>query len=277
MAEVEAQFFAGARVHTTKTYDDLQAGKVAYKGDLNFSAYRQGNDPQYLGVVGSSYYAKPWGNDSSNIQAVMAAPSYWKRVYYRPDLQEEFDRQDAEKAVAAAAKEAENARGAASSSQHAAPVRAVAPMRKKGRGGTSPASAQQLPPVSPGTSSTMRRSVSEGAIQRPASGMGATAAPLNGYALIKQNMKPFVERQGKPPIRAVGHGERLTFWNTLDHKYNTKVGGKNLKWDVCKNAHRSTPNEMKWILSNYFRTDTTAVLNGCGSQPVITPPKRNEM
>merc|ERR1719262_451215 len=36
--------------------------------------------------MGKTYYAKPYGNDSSNIYAALAPPTYWKRVYYRPDL-----------------------------------------------------------------------------------------------------------------------------------------------------------------------------------------------
>jgi len=89
------------------------------------------------------------------------------------------------------------------------------------------------------------------------------------YSKIKETMKPFVERQGKPRIRAMNMGERLDFWNTMNNKYHMKAGGKNLEWNVCKEAHRSTPNEQRWILSNYFRTDTPAVLAGCGSEPVL--------
>ncbi|OLP88723.1 E3 ubiquitin-protein ligase SPL11 [Symbiodinium microadriaticum] len=84
------------------------------------------------------------------------------------------------------------------------------------------------------------------------------------YAPIKENMKPFVEKQGKPRIRAMEAGERLHFFNTLHNKYHMKAGGKNLEWNVSKQTHRSTKNELNWILSNYFRTDSHAVLKGAG-------------
>merc|ERR1719171_2815325 len=40
--------------------------------------------------MGKTYYAKPYGNDSSNIYSALAPPTYWKRVYYRPDLEKRF-------------------------------------------------------------------------------------------------------------------------------------------------------------------------------------------
>eukprot|EP00971_Amphidinium_carterae_P018761 369760-Amphidinium_carterae.1 len=45
-----------------------------------------GNDKCYLGMVGKNYYAKPWGNDSSGVQAVVNGPAYWKRIYHRLQL-----------------------------------------------------------------------------------------------------------------------------------------------------------------------------------------------
>merc|ERR1719311_737398 len=47
--------------------------------------------------MGKTYYAKPYGNDSSNIYAALAPPTYWKRVYYRPDLEKRFSKADEKK------------------------------------------------------------------------------------------------------------------------------------------------------------------------------------
>eukprot|EP00397_Hematodinium_sp_SG-2012_P056084 GEMP01068922.1.p1 GENE.GEMP01068922.1~~GEMP01068922.1.p1 ORF type:complete len:194 (+),score=32.93 GEMP01068922.1:87-668(+) len=60
-------------------------GKKEYKGKLDFTAYTLGHDPSYLGVNGKIVLGKPWGQDSSGIQAVLNSESYWKRLYYRPE------------------------------------------------------------------------------------------------------------------------------------------------------------------------------------------------
>lgn len=215
----EAKFNQDGYHHRTALFDSLQEGKAERKGHLNFSAYRQGHDPQYLGVNGKNYYAKPWGNDSSNVQAVINSPAYWKRVYNRENVAARFHKEDAQ---AAASLEADQARGTPS----------------------------------------MRKTQSESVMQRL-----PVEEPKDPYSSIKETLKPFVESQGKPKIRAMEHGERLTFFNTLHGKYNLKAGGKNIAWNYSKETHRSSPSEMRWILSNYFRTDTQAVLAGAGSEP----------
>mmetsp|Transcript_123831 Transcript_123831/g.263896 ORF Transcript_123831/g.263896 Transcript_123831/m.263896 type:complete len:233 (-) Transcript_123831:61-759(-) len=229
MSSAEAKFFQDGYSHRTRAYDDLLDAKKEFGGQLNFGAYRQGRDKQYLGVNGINYYAKPWGNDSSNVQAVLNGPAYWKRVYYRENIAARFQREDDEKA-------ARNA--------------AAAEVEAKISGNPAP-----------------KKSASEGSLRRLPEEPVKEAA--DGYADIKANMKPFVEKQGKPRIRAMGVGERLTFFNSLDNKYHMKAGGKNLAWNVSKETHRSTKNELRWICSNYFRTDTQAVLAGSGSEPAL--------
>mmetsp|Transcript_125807 Transcript_125807/g.246580 ORF Transcript_125807/g.246580 Transcript_125807/m.246580 type:complete len:233 (+) Transcript_125807:73-771(+) len=223
----EAKFNQDGYHHRTVLYDSLMEAKAnpRYKGNLNFSAHRQGTDEQYLGVNGKNYYAKPWGNDSSNVQSILNGPAYWKRVYYRENIAARFQREDAMAARARAAEEATRSGG-------------------------------------------LRKSQSEGAMQR--SPPAPEKEPEDPYAHIKETMKPLVERQGKPKIRKMEHGERLHFFNTLDNKYHIKAGGKNLTWNVSKQTHRSTPTEMRWILSNYFRTDTPAILDGYGHQPALS-------
>lgn len=232
MSSAEAKFNADGSLHRCALVDELQVAKSEFGGHLDFSAYRQGRDPQFLGVNGKNYYAKPWGNDSSNIQAVINGTSYWKRVYYRENIAARFHKEDA---AAAATTGAADAREAAARGTVAMP-----------------------------------RSSSEGAMRR------LPGEPEDRYAQIKETMKPFVERQGKPRIRKMERGERLSFFNTLGDKYHMKAGGKDLSWNVSKETHRSSPSEMRWIVSNYFRTDTPAVLAGVGSEPDLhrTAPAR---
>lgn len=213
----EAKFNADGYGHRTRNYDALLAGNVEYRGNLNFGAYRQGRDEQFLGVNGVNYYAKPWGNDSSNVQAVLNGPAYWKRVYYRENVGARFYEED-----------------------------------KKADKGKAEEEARKTPPI--------RKVQSQPTLQKADEG-----PPPDAYAAIKDSMAPFALRQGKPRIRAMEHGERLHFFNTLESKYQMKAGGRNLTWDVSKQTHRSTPAELNWILSNYFRTDTQAVLAGAGS------------
>mmetsp|Transcript_101380 Transcript_101380/g.160306 ORF Transcript_101380/g.160306 Transcript_101380/m.160306 type:complete len:235 (-) Transcript_101380:61-765(-) len=234
MTAAEAKFFQGHNKHRTVIYDQFMGGKEEFRGNLNFSALRQGRDPQYLGVNGKNYYAKPWGNDSSNVQAVLNGPSYWKRVYYRPNMHKKFAEDDAR---------AEAAREAARQAE-----------------------ARVLGETQADTSK-MKKSASEGAMTKLAD------EPVDGYEHIKATMRPYVEKGGKPRIKAPQTGERLHFFNTMSNKYHMKAGGKNLSWNVDSKGHRSSKNEINWILSNYFRTDTQAVLSGCGSEPIFAKTK----
>jgi len=215
----EEKFNLDGKEHRCAIEDHLNSAKKEYKGSLNFSGYMLGHDNKYLGFMGKTYYAKPYGNDSSNIYAALAPPTYWKRVYYRPDLEKRFAQQQAAK-----------------------------------NGGSS-SSSKEKPPSQPASSSGLHKSASDSSL------------PLTGYAKIKSEMKDFVEQGGKPKISQLSSGERLNFFNTLGPKYHMKAGGKNLQWNVSRSTHRSSPKEVKWIISNYFRTDTLDLLNKSGSSP----------
>mmetsp|Transcript_31855 Transcript_31855/g.74461 ORF Transcript_31855/g.74461 Transcript_31855/m.74461 type:complete len:246 (-) Transcript_31855:164-901(-) len=233
MAERAAEdhrFYQLGCMQRTYQYDLHHKGRHQHKGNLNFSAYAQGNDNQYLGVVGKNYYAKPWGNDSSGVQAVVNGPSYWKRIYHRPNVAEMFRKQDLEAAAAAEAQ--------AKLWEDDVPV-----------GG-------------------LRTSASEPCIgsKQPAK----EEEIVDGYDKIKESMRSFVERGGKPRIRNIEAGERLNFHNTLPHKYNMKAGGKNIRWGHDQMAHRSSKSEVNWIMSTYFRSDTPAILAGVGTQPLFS-------
>jgi len=236
MTAAEAKFFADGYKHRTTQYDELLKGKAEHGGNLQFGAFSQGRDRQYLGVMGKNYYAKPWGNDSSNVQAVLNGPAYWKRVYYRPNMNQEFAAADAQ---AAAGREA----------ARQAEARALG---------------ESIEPVASTPSKQMRKSASDPGMAK----LPADEPEPDGYDAIKANMRPYVERGGKPRIKAMQVGERLNFFNTMGNKYHMKAGGKNLSWNTDKAGHRSSKNEVRWILSNYFRTDTQAVLQGVGSEPI---------
>eukprot|EP00747_Dinoflagellata_sp_TGD_P161909 gnl/TRDRNA2_/TRDRNA2_178924_c0_seq1.p1 gnl/TRDRNA2_/TRDRNA2_178924_c0~~gnl/TRDRNA2_/TRDRNA2_178924_c0_seq1.p1 ORF type:complete len:254 (-),score=49.03 gnl/TRDRNA2_/TRDRNA2_178924_c0_seq1:88-849(-) len=235
----ESQFNQDGNKHRTTIYDQICDGRKRYPGNLNFAAYRQGADEQYLGIIsGTMYYAKPWGNDSSNIQSILNGPAYWKRVYYRPDVAARFAEQDRMAEIQRAAEE-RTKRAAEAASQ--------------------------------GRAMTPSDQGSPGKIKKSASDPGLLPSlpqekVEDGFDRIRAKMGPYVEKGGKPRLRKMETGERLNFWNTLDHKYQLKAGGKNLKWNTCKQAHRSSKNEIIWMMSNYQRTDTTAVLSGYGSE-----------
>jgi len=243
MTAAEAKFFKDGYKHKTTQYDCMLEGKAKHGGNLQFAALCQGQDPQYLGVMGKNYYAKPWGNDSSNVQAVLNGPAYWKRVYYRPNMNQQFAEADRKAAAGVEAARQAEARALGESIEV---------------------------PATPSDKKNMRKSASDPGLMQKIN----PEEEKDGYDTIKQNMRPYVERGGKPRIKAPQVGERLNFFNTMGNKYHMKAGGKNLSWNVDKPGHRSSPNEIRWILSNYFRTDTQAVLTGCGSEPIVGMPKK---
>jgi len=155
--------------------DDLNDAEKKYGRKLDFGGYLQGKDLQYIGVIRGNYYAKPFGNDSSNVQAIMGSMAYWNRVYYR----------------------------------------------------------------------------------EPPSKFKSTD---DGYDKIKQSIEPLVSTMNKPDI-TVSKGEGLTFFNTMgEKKYGQVVGGVNKVFKYDKQGHRSTPTEVKQIISNYFRRDRDLVI-----------------
>uniref|UniRef100_A0A0G4GCN9 Uncharacterized protein n=1 Tax=Chromera velia CCMP2878 TaxID=1169474 RepID=A0A0G4GCN9_9ALVE len=68
--------------------DMIQEGRRKYGRDLDITAYATGHDPCFLGICGKNYTGKPYGNDSSAAQTVLAGPAFWKRTAFKPDLEE---------------------------------------------------------------------------------------------------------------------------------------------------------------------------------------------
>lgn len=87
--ETQAQWNRGDKEHRTHAEDELKAANKQHKGKLSFAAYRQAQDPMFLGMIPTfprpTYYGRSYGNDSSNIQGILNKTAYWRRVYYRPD------------------------------------------------------------------------------------------------------------------------------------------------------------------------------------------------
>jgi len=191
MANAATDFEISGRMLRGKQEDELKRARQEFRGNLNFSAWKQAHDPCFLGVMGKNNYGKPWGNDSSKVESILAGPTYWKRVYYRPDDAEEDQNQNSKK-------------------------------------------------------QTLSRSASE-----PSGGMAKV-----GYELIREKMKDMVEGDGKPRLQKRMPGERLDFFNSLVQKYEVKTGGSgNIAWNIDTLGHRSSPNEVKFIASCYFRND----------------------
>lgn len=87
---IDSKFDANTNYLRVDFTDTLKEAKSEYGNKLDFAGYLQGRDPAYLGINRGNYYAKPFGNDSSNVQAVMGGMSYWRRVYYRPTSSEGY-------------------------------------------------------------------------------------------------------------------------------------------------------------------------------------------
>lgn len=72
-------------VHATRIAqaENLATAESRHKGTLDFSAWSMAHNKQGLGFQGSLYLARPYGNDSSNVQSLMNPPTYWKLQYYK--------------------------------------------------------------------------------------------------------------------------------------------------------------------------------------------------
>ncbi len=89
-APIDSKFDSNTNSMRVECVDTLKAAKCEYGNKLDLAGYLQGRDPAYLGINRGNYYAKPFGNDSSNVQAVLGGMSYWRRVYYRPTSSEGY-------------------------------------------------------------------------------------------------------------------------------------------------------------------------------------------
>lgn len=197
MANAAVDFEIHGRLLRGKQDDELRRAKQEYRGNLNFSAWKQAHDPCFLGTMGKNNYGKPWGNDSSKVESILAGPTYWKRICYK-----ELDDPAPEESSGSALK----------------------------------------------------------GLSKSASAPGGTLRKT-GYELIREKMKDMVEGDGKPRLKKRMPGERLDFFNSLVRKYDVKTGGSgNIAWNIDTLGHRSSPNEVKFIASCYFRNDADFLL-----------------
>ena len=80
---VDTQFILRTSELQKGQLNDLLVAQQKFGRSLDFAGYLQGKDSEYLGVMNGNYYAKPFGNDSSNVQAIVSGLSYWSRVTNR--------------------------------------------------------------------------------------------------------------------------------------------------------------------------------------------------
>lgn len=209
---------------------ELVSGKVEHAQNLDFTAYRHANNPMYTGwkpACPPIYYGKVWGFDSSNMQGCLNPIGYYKRLYFRGDP---MDTEPGNERV---------------------PTRKPLPSTLA-KSGSSP----NLGTTGPSPLDQLRKSQSTVGLSQTS---GST-----GYALIRETFEPEVMNMNKPALWKKDEHEQLKFHNTLGWKYNTDKATKLRmaplpKYEYPTITHRSTPNELKFISSMYYRTDTACL------------------
>lgn len=83
--ETFTQHVNKGREFRTKLLDVGSQAQKEYPGKLDLSSYVLAHDPCYLGVNGQIVLGKPWGQDSSNVQAALNTEGYTKRIFNRPE------------------------------------------------------------------------------------------------------------------------------------------------------------------------------------------------
>jgi len=213
---------------------ELTSGKTEHQGHLDFGAYRTANNAMYTGwkpACPPIYYGKVWGFDSSNMQGCLNPIGYYKRLYYRGDPM------DTEPGKERAA------------------VPKPLPSTMRSMSEPNLVAAPGAPGATPGGPLDQLRRSQSGVY----SSSGST-----GYQLIRENFEEEVMNIGKPALFKKEEHERLNFHNTLPWKYDTDKSAKLRmaslpKYEYPSITHRSTPNELKFIGSMYYRTDVNCL------------------
>merc|ERR1712023_530474 len=99
-----------------------------------------------------------------------------------------------------------------------------------------------------------------GGQQMNRTGSATELTQTSGYSQIKENMREMVCNAQKPALYKKEEFEPLKFHNTLSYKYDTEIQPKLRMvapkgYDYQKSTHRSSPTEVKFINSMYFRKD----------------------
>merc|ERR1719197_1364721 len=70
-SDPQVQWVESTKRGNNALLEQLREAKAKEKGTLNFAAYRKAHDHQYLGIMGPSYLGRGYGNDSSNMDAIL--------------------------------------------------------------------------------------------------------------------------------------------------------------------------------------------------------------
>jgi hypothetical protein len=261
-SDPQVQWVESTKRVNSSLLEQLREAKAKEKGTLNFSAYRKAHDHQYLGIMGPSFLGRGYGNDSSNIDAVLHGKEYWKRVYYRPRVEDYFPEspEDAAERERQEEKDKRKRERAAMREQK----RVERANRKRGDGrsesATDLASAAKDEPKAPRDLPRVQSEPSIGAHTRT-----SKALEDGGYAAVRAHMRDMVRSDHKPHLKPRERGEPLKFHNVLDDKYTFQLerwpGANDKTFDYDKGGHRSSKHELTYILSNYYRTDGPMLLD----------------
>ena len=83
---IDPKFITRTKLLRLNQEKELQEAEAKFGRRLDFTGYLQGKDPEYLGIINKTDFAKPFGNDSSSLQAVLGGNSYWRRITSRADV-----------------------------------------------------------------------------------------------------------------------------------------------------------------------------------------------
>lgn len=198
---------------------ELMDANRSYQGKLDFGSYRRAHNDQYTGwkpACPPIFYGKVWGTDSSGMEGILNPYGYWKRVYYRDEL--------------------DTSRLGASSSEPSLGARGTAP------GGTEPTPLDQL--------RQSQSTTNLGASTAKSSGYLSIKESFEDDVLNR--FKPQVWRKDKnDPLKF--HNTLQWKYNT-DKAVKLRMQPLP-KYEYPAITHRSTKNELKFITSLYHRKD----------------------
>jgi hypothetical protein len=260
-SDPQVQWVESTKKGNNALLEQLREAKAKEKGTLNFTAYRKAHDHQYLGIMGPSYLGRGYGNDSSNMDAILHGKEYWKRVYYRPRVEDYFPETPEE--VAARERQEEKDKRKRERASLREQKRVERANRKRGPGGSESAtdlgSAAKAEAKAPPDLPRVQSEPSIGAHTRT-----SKALEDGGYPAVRVHMRDMVRSDLKPQLKPRERGVPLNFQNVLNDKYNFQMerfpGANDKEFDWDKGGHRSSKHELTYILSNYFRTDGPMLL-----------------
>jgi hypothetical protein len=211
--------------------------------------------------MGPSYLGRGYGNDSSNMDAILHGKEYWKRVYYRPRVEDYFPKSPEEEAAEARQEEKDQRKRERAAMREQKRVERA--NRKRGDGRSeSAADLTSAPKEAERAPSDLPRVQSEPSIG--AHTRTSKALEEGGYPAIRAYMRDMVRSDLKPQLKKRERGVPLSFQNVLNDKYNLQLerypGANDKEFDWDKGGHRSSKAELTFMLANYHRHDGPMLL-----------------